>query len=311
MTVLDTRQGYWQERKRAWRRLIGENGETRDGVLFHEGLISEKMGGDINATVSLLDPVLCELICKWFAPSATGKTFDPFAGDTVFGYVSSYLGNEFTGIEIRQEQVDANNKKTGNNPKIKFICDDAQNLDKHIEPESQDLMFSCPPYFNLEVYSDNPKDASNQKSYAEFLRIIDTAFTKSIKSLKNNRFAVVVMSNVRGKDGGYFDICGDITRIFAREGMKLYNELVLVNQIGTGALRAENQMKRRKTVRTHQEVLVYYKGDPEVVSEEVELLEHQNILVFLKGDQKNIATEFNEIKIEDPEKGNNYGGEEK
>lgn len=43
--------------------------------------------------------------------------------------------------------------------------------------------------------------------------------------------------------------------------MNLYNEIILVNVAGTAQIRAAQAMKNRKIVRTHQEVLVFYKGD--------------------------------------------------
>ena len=92
--------------------------------------------------------------------------FDCFAGDSVFGFVSDYIGNTFIGIELRQEQVDLNNERL-HSKKSKYICDDALNVLDHIKPQTQDLLFSCPPYFDLEIYSDLPNDASNQNNYRE------------------------------------------------------------------------------------------------------------------------------------------------
>ena len=112
----------------------------------------------------------------------------------------------------------------------------------------------------MEVYSDDPKDASNQ-AYAGFIDILDNAFSGAVKCLKKDRFAVVVMSNVRDDDGAYHDICGDITRIFEKAGCVLWNEIILLNVAGTAPMRARNGMKNRKVCRVHQEVLVYYKGD--------------------------------------------------
>jgi hypothetical protein len=155
-SILDTRQGYWQERKRFWRELINDNGESRfESMGYFNPEYKEKNNlqtgfKSIGQSVSLLDPVLSEIINNWFG-LPNSKTFDCFAGDSVFGYVSSYLGNQFTGIELRKEQADLNNKRIkGFNSK--YICDDGQNVLKHIEKNSQDLLFSCPPYFNLEVY---------------------------------------------------------------------------------------------------------------------------------------------------------------
>jgi hypothetical protein len=225
-SILDTRQGYWNDRKRYWKEIINDNGESRENTLANGSMMAEMNNG-----VSILDPVLAEITNKWFGLEKC-NTFDCFAGDTVFGYVSSYLGNKFTGIELRKEQADLNNTRVkGFN--ANYICDDGRNVLNYIEENSQDLLFSCPPYFDLEVYSDLENDASNQDTYEEFIEIIEDAFSKAVKCLKENRFAVITVGDVRDKDGFYYNFIDDIKRIFIKNGMKLYNELILIESIGT------------------------------------------------------------------------------
>jgi len=261
-SILDTRQGYWQERKKYWRELIGDNGESRENTL-HNSESSEKSVMNAMSSVSLLDPVLSEIVNKWFGLENC-KTFDCFAGDSVFGYVSSYLGNNFTGIELRQEQTDLNNERIkGFNSK--YICDDGRNVLNYIQEKSQDLLFSCPPYFDLEVYSDLPNDASNQKEYKDFLNILDVAFTGAIKCLKDNRFAVITVGDIRDKRGFYYRFVDDIKDIFKRSNLFLYNELILVESIGTLPQRVGRFMEHRKIGKCHQNVLVFYKGSPKEI----------------------------------------------
>ena len=259
---------------REWRELIQDEGESRESTLFDgETNASARMG---LSSVSLLDPVLAELICKWFTPSEGAKCCDPFAGDTVFGYVSATLGHEFTGIELRPDQAELNNARVqGLN--ARYVCDDGQNIEQHIEAESQDLVFSCPPYFDLEKYSDLPNDASNQ-DWAGFCSILRNALTGAVRCLKPNRFAVVVMSNVRGADGFYLDICQEIKAIMADAGARLYNEIVLVNAVGSGAVRASRIFRTRKVVRLHQEVLVFYKGNPKEIQKHFPVIEVPDIV---------------------------------
>lgn len=264
-SILDTRSGEWTERKRLWRKFINDDGHSRGSAQTFSKSITEFNGHGKFADVSLLDPVLAEVILAWFLPQGQKcKTFDTFAGDTVFGFVSAFKGNEFTGTELREEQADFNQEQCDRaGISARYHCDDGRNIQEHIEKNSQDLYFSCPPYYDLEVYSDLENDASNQKSYADFYKILDEAFSKAVECLKENRFAVVVASDVRNKKtGGYYDFISDIKKTFVRNGCLLYNEIVLVNAVGTAAIRAGRYMKSRKVARTHQEVLVFYKGDP-------------------------------------------------
>ena len=129
-----------------------------------------------------------------------------------------------------------------------------------------DLCFSCPPYYDLEIYSDLENDASNQESYEEFYKIIDKAFKKSCVGLKNNRFAVIVAGDIRNKNtGGYYDFIGDIKNTFKEAGLTLYNDIVLLDMLGTAPLRANKFSVSRKVVKVHQNVLVFYKGDPKKI----------------------------------------------
>lgn len=266
-SVLDARQGYWKERKKQWRELIGDNGESRQETLAKGNIMAE-----INNGVSLLDPVLAEVICKWFGIEG-GTAFDTFAGDSVFGYVSSKLGNTFTGIELRKEQADLNNERV-QGMRAKYICDDGQNVLDHIGARTQDLFFSCPPYFNLEVYSAKENDASNQDTYDDFMRIIENAFAGAIKCLKDDRFAVVVCGDIRDKNGDYYGFPDDIKRIFVNNGCVLYNELILVDPIGSAMLRCARYMRNRKVTKVHQNVLVFYKGNLKNIKNNYKTIEY-------------------------------------
>ena len=269
-SVLDTRQGYWIERKRYWKTVIGDDGESREQTLSKtEG----SMLNAINSGVSILDPVLAECMTLWFGMKG-GRAFDPFAGDTVFGYVSASKGMSFTGIELRKEQADLNNKRV-DGMAAKYVCDDGQNVATHIEAGSQDLLFSCPPYFDLEVYSDSPLDASNQKEYTDFLEILDNAFTAAISRLKNNRFAVIVIGDIRDKKGFYRKLPDAIKEIFHKNRMQLYNEIILVESLGTLPQRAARGMNNRKVGKCHQNILVFYNGKAEEINKHFEQIKFE------------------------------------
>jgi DNA modification methylase len=235
-----------------------------------------------NNGVSLLDPVLAEIANKWFGLDNC-NTFDCFAGDSVFGYISDALGNTFTGIELRQEQTDLNNQRLKGS-KSKYICDDGQNVLKHIKEDSQDLLFSCPPYFDLEVYSDLKNDASNQKEYKDFLQILDNAFTRALTCLKENRFAVIVVGDIRDKKGFYYGFADDVKNIFIKNGAKLYNEMIIAESIGTLPQRVGRYMHNRKVGKCHQNVLVFYKGNPKEIKNIYKKLDFKNIVVDESAD---------------------------
>jgi len=269
-SVLDTRQGYWQDRKRMWKDLIEDRGESRKEVLSELTPLRRYNPSLHNlGTASILDPVLSEVVLRWFNMEK-GTAFDPFAGDTVFGFVSGYLGYKFKGIELRKEQCEINQARCdAYKLPVEYFCDDGQKVLDYIKPKSQDMLFSCPPFYDLEVYSDLPNDASNQDTYKDFLVIIETALGNSIKGLKDNRFAVIVCQDIRDKKGFYRGFPNHIRDIFEKKGIKLYNWIILINSIGSGAVRAANYMRNRKVVSVHQDILVFYKGNPRAIKNEL------------------------------------------
>lgn len=286
-SILDTRKGYWQARKKMWRELIGDMGESRENTLAAG---ETNCMASINKGVSLFDPVLSEIMAKWFTPEVGAKIFDSFAGDTQKGLVFGQCGYEFTGIELRQEQVDINNRVLdGRDLSVRYICDDGQNVAQHVDADSQDLLFSCPPYFDLEHYSDLENDASNQKSYDDFIQILRNAFTAAISCLKENRFAVIVVGDIRDKSTGfYYDFCGDIKRIFKDGGMCLYNECILVEPIGTLPKRVQRYMYNRKIGKCHQNILIFYKGNPKDINKHFPKIEFtQEDVTFFNREQGN------------------------
>ena len=125
-----------------------------------------------------------------------------------------------------------------------------------------DLVFSCPPYADLEVYSDDPRDISTM-SYEAFLAAYREIITASIARLRPDRFACFCVGDVRDKKGFYRGFVTDTIAAFEAAGARLYNEAILVTAVGSLPLRVGKQFdSTRKLGKTHQNVLVFCKGDP-------------------------------------------------
>lgn len=324
-TVLNAREGWWQERKRAWlamgiRSELGRGedaspgGSPRPATDYSkskargDGTGKAQMGGVLmkswtshplfypqkqakekelgrelttaefienyfvpptddaySSGTSIFDPVLCEIAYRWFSPVG-GVVLDPFAGGSVRGIVASKLGRRYIGHELRQEQVDANRQQGGeicaddDLPPV-WICGDSRNIDTTCADVEADMVFSCPPYADLEVYSDDPKDLSTL-GYREFVAAYREIIAKTCARLKNDRFACFVVGEVRDKKGNYYDFVGDTVQAFRDAGLHFYNEAILVTAVGSLPIRAGKQFSAsRKLGKTHQNILVFVKGD--------------------------------------------------
>lgn len=260
-SVLDARAGYWIKRKKKWLETGIESNKGRERDLAFD------IGGDFDylkgfdTQTSVFDPVLCEMMYKWFCTDG-GTVFDCFAGGCVRGVIAELLGLKYKGIDLRPEQIAENQKQAqeiGVAPE--WYCDDSLNADKYIEDESADMLFTCPPYADLEKYSDDARDISNM-SYKKFCEVYAEILGIACRKLKKDRFAVVVIGDVRDSTGAYRGLVEYTKEVLKGNGLKLYNDMVLIEPIGTAAIRAPKQFKAgRKTVKTHQCVLCYYKGN--------------------------------------------------
>jgi len=242
--------------------VVGERTSTPAGVTFGEIKNFDGAGREITGN-SIFDPVLCELAYRWFCPPG-GLVLDPFAGGSVRGIVAAKCGRRYIGIDLSPRQVEANREQArvicagGEMPT--WAIGDAADL-AGLDCEA-DFVFSCPPYGDLEVYSDNPADLSTME-HTNFIwayrKIIDLA----IEKLKEDRFASFVVGDYRDKQGFYRKFPGATVEAFTEAGAGLYNEAILVTAAGSLPIRAGKQFaSSRKLGKTHQNVLVFCKGDP-------------------------------------------------
>jgi len=128
-------------------------------------------------------------------------------------------------------------------------------------PEA-DFVFSCPPYGDLETYSDDPRDLSTME-YHTFIAAYRRIIMRACERLKNNRFACFVVGDFRNpKTGLYRNFVSDTIESFRQCGLGLYNQAVLVTAVGSLPIRVGKQFSSgRKLGNTHQHILVFVKGD--------------------------------------------------
>lgn len=293
-SVLNAREGWWQDRKNAWisqgiRSEIGRDAVTcqiGDKSTWDSGKNQDSRQcadrrsnlngappkpewatgtGTTNMApgTSIFDPTLTELCYRWFCPPG-GQVLDPFAGGSVRGIVASMLGYRYWGCDLRQEQIDANRKQGAaicgdNHPK--WVCGDSTEMAGNA-PDA-DFIFSCPPYGDLERYSDDPRDLSAM-DYHAFIFAMRRIVLACSERLKPNRFACFVVGDFRDKRTGFYrNFVSDTIDSFKRCGLELYNEAILVTSVGSLPIRITKQFEAsRKLGKTHQNVLVFIKGDP-------------------------------------------------
>lgn len=307
-TVLDGRQGYWRDRKREWLSLGIRSLEGRDWNVMTDGGVAAMEVDRRNrskrrkpavgvagtayslqglalpkgsaqslpdyAGASILDPVLIEVLYRWFSrPHA--RTLDVFAGGTGTGVVGAALGRRYVGVEIRPTQVKANRAQwkrirqdVEKSPWPRghrvtaptWVLGNSLNLSKIVKGKF-DFVISHPPYYDLEKYSTVAGDLSSYRNYEMFLRDYRKIIANAVGVLRPNSFAAIVVGDVRDKNGALRGLPAATVKAFADAGAVLYNAAFYITPLTTLPIRTSAQFhRRRKLGKGHQDVLVFWKG---------------------------------------------------
>jgi DNA modification methylase len=245
--------------------------KERSGESTREGTLKSFGGAGKNtaytATTSYFNPNLCKIVYSSYCPK-NGWIFDPFSS-VVRPYVAKELGYNYIGCEIRKNECDKITsilKNTfssyidyKNNVSVENI--DCRNFSTEMK---FDLIFTCPPYWNLEKYSNNPNDMSTIENYDVFLDEMKNVYKKCLSFMHDNSYACFVVSDFRDYSNGRKNInrlipfVADMIKTAENAGLVLYDKVILKKPMGTAPSRVK-MWNTRKTVRIHEELLVFKK----------------------------------------------------
>jgi hypothetical protein len=233
------------------RRTISESGAIEVSTKSHNG------------NASVLDPVACEVIARFFMPKGGRRVYNPFGGGVQFGYVAGACGFEYVASEIRKNQCDANNKICSEFSSVKWIQSDSS---EYVPDGMFDLVFTCPPYYKVEHYVDydgNPPagEINSFDTYDKFRDALFRGYEKAISRLRDNCFFVVMTGDSRDKDGAYYCSESETELFFKERGLSVYNKIIYLECEFTRLAQAKKTLNMRKFPKREQKIIVAYKGD--------------------------------------------------
>lgn len=243
-----------RRRVRDWKRLTGETG--------HTGTRNEVFRADhdsvYTSTHSVFPAPLVEWIILRYGGPTGGKILDAFAGGPPRAMVASIMGMVYHGVEIRQEQIDENlaviNRLGLKN--VHYHLDDGCKL--NIDEGDFDAAITCPPYFDLEVYSNHPLDISTFKTYDQFNEAINSCAHAHRPHMKPGAFVCIVVGPFRDKKSGELvDFRADTVANFRDAGFLFHQEIILSKNFGSAAKRSTNAWRGFKLVPRHEFLLVF------------------------------------------------------
>lgn len=243
-----------RRRVRDWRRLTGETGHTGERT----GTFREDHDSAYTGTHSVFPAPLVEWILLRYGGPVGGRVLDAFAGGPPRALVSSIMGMEYHGFEIRQQQIDENLAviKRLKLDGIHYHLGDARFMEADIG--LFDIALTCPPYFNLEVYSDQADDISSFKTYDEFNAAMWLCAHAHKAKMKPGAFVCIVVGPFRDKKTGELvDFRAHTVDNFREEGFIFWQEIILSKNFGSAAKRSTNAWKGHKLVPMHEFLLIF------------------------------------------------------
>lgn len=213
---------------------------------------------DTNAddNVSTFNPHLALMILSAYCPKGA-YIYDPFAGGGTRGFIAAAMGFKYYGREIRQAEIDRI-KQVQKKLKLKFHIRCADAKSRPPKNEAFDFSYTCPPYWNMEVYSAMADDLSNAHTYEQFLSGMKKVLISTYKALKPGSLSIWVVGNFRhGHRLLHFN--GDLVHKAEEVGFQLHDEIIFWGGSGQATLRSGTFVKNRKSVRIHEYVIILKK----------------------------------------------------
>lgn len=233
--------------------LINDKCQTRKSLNANR---SDRRNGVNNGKPSVFNPDLAIKILSAYAP-LNANIYDPFAGGGTRGYVAKKMGHNYFGVEIRKNEVE----------RIKQQMEVWQEYFDIVIGDSQtkqtnnkfNFSYTCPPYYDLELYSELKNDLSNSNNYTEFLTMIKNVLITTYDMLEKNSFCIWVVGNFRNKKGELENFNGDTIHCAKEVGFKLWDELIWNGASNVALTRCGKFEKNRKAIRIHEYILIFKK----------------------------------------------------
>ncbi len=204
----------------------------------------DKVLTDVNINTLKMAMNLRKYVASQFKPNVAKALYDYFKSENILDfsagwgdrfaafyagdYTKHYVGvdpnlNNHQNYLLQEEYYKTNQTFFESEKKATFIAQPAEDVDYSEYENYFDTIFTSPPYFNTERYSNH-----DTQSYVRYKKIDDwntnflhKALDKMIPTLKRGGILVVNISDVfSAPDGGYVDITNSMNDFLHSKGLK-------------------------------------------------------------------------------------------
>jgi DNA modification methylase len=177
--------------------------------------------------------------------------------------VSLHLGKNYIGYDVVSEYVQINREryekvqKDYPNQSVRLFTGDGCKME-NLGDASQEFIFTCPPYFNLEEYKNAPGQLSRLSTYGKFLERINECLVNCFRVLKRDSFMVFVVGDWH-RDGKFYCFHNDFISLAKNNKFELWD--IVINRVYSPfVVFAMSQNERFKWMgKAHEYILVFKK----------------------------------------------------
>lgn len=133
----------------------------------------------------------------------------------------------------------------------------------YILPNSVDLIYTCPPYWNVEKYPSVDWQLSDIKSYKDFLVEYKNILHSACETLKPWKFFAIVIANFR-KDWKFIDFRWDTSEIL-KEKLTFHDEIILEMSPAKRHPLYPQAMTNLNMLKAHEYLLIFRKESDDTI----------------------------------------------
>lgn len=222
--------------------------------------------------------MLAERIIDIFTNSSNQVVLDPFMGSGTTLIASKNKNLKSVGFEISKSYISMSEKRLDDEystfqnraVKYKIINDSAENISKHIDPETIDLTITSPPYWDIlnrnrtadrkdiRNYGNLSNDFGNVHDYAQFLNMLQNVFKQVYAVTRQGRFCIVVVMDIRKKDK-FFPFHSDLVEKMVEVGFKFEDIIIWDRQKEYNNMRPLGYPTVFRINKVHEYILIFKK----------------------------------------------------
>jgi len=246
-----------------------KGGPSKEKLEKAFGMSSQNVRGK-SGGLSTFPPALAKFIVEFY--SDVGATvLDPCAGHNSRMQVTYSLERNYIGYDVSKEFMKFNREVekeiTGGGAQSSMFQPKAtitlreQSSEKMLEDsETIDLVYTSPPYWDIEFYGEEPEQLGYKKTYNEFLCGIQSIICECRRVLKKGKYCVFNINDFR-KGGMFYTYHVDIINAFKTAGFLIHDIVIVKWASAIGACFASQVDERKITAKGHEYLIVGKKGE--------------------------------------------------